>query len=82
MTINYSLVLDIAELIVASIDTDYAQVDLDADVESKQGFDPVHDGVWVRAWVKVPAQAIPGYSMEPPAPPSNVTVESTVPKSP
>ena len=57
-------------------------IGVDADVDNPMQFDQVPNGVWVRAWVFVSTDDIPGYSMEPPAPPSSVTVESTVSKSP
>lgn len=53
-----------------------AEVQLDADVVSDQGFDEVSDGVWVHAWIKVPSEYIPGYAMTPPAPAATVSVTS------
>lgn len=49
-----------------------AEIVIDADVDNNTGFDEVPDGVWVRAWVKVPADYIPLYSMTPPAPAATV----------
>jgi hypothetical protein len=49
-------------------------IELDADVDSDQGFDEVEDGVWVHAWIKVPKEAIPNYSMTPPATAATVSV--------
>lgn len=56
-----------------------ANVELDASATDNEGFDEVEDGVWIRAWVKVPASAIPGYSMEPAAPPAVVETVRTPP---
>lgn len=56
-----------------------ANVALDANAKTGEGFDEVEDGVWIRAWVKVPAKDIPGYSMEPAAPPSVVETVRTPP---
>lgn len=52
-----------------------AEVALDADVASNQGFDEVEDGVWVHAWIKVPKEKIDGYAMTPPAPAATVRVQ-------
>ena len=49
-------------------------VGIDADADNPMQFDQVTNGVWVHAWVFVSGDDIPGYSMEPPAPPSSVTV--------
>lgn len=50
-------------------------VELDANAKTGEGFDEVEDGVWIRAWIKVPANMIPDYKMEPPGPPSTVTTK-------
>lgn len=55
----------------------YPNVELDALSEHDATLDPVEDGIWVRAWVRVPSALLTNYSMEPPAPPSSVAVEST-----
>lgn len=52
---------------------------IDANPDEQEGFDETPGGVWVRAWVRVPAAAIPGYSMEPPAPPAVVKTVRTPP---
>ncbi len=57
----------------AQVNYDKLEVGLQADVRNGEGFDEVEDGVWVSAWVKVPADRIPGYRMTPPAPASTVT---------
>jgi hypothetical protein len=69
-------------MIEAYTNSDCIEVVLDGSAEHEAIFDPVEDGVWVRAWVKVPSALLTNYSMEPPAPPSSVTVESTLPKFP
>lgn len=69
-------------MIDAYTNLDCIEVVLDGSSEREAIFDPVEDGVWVRAWVKAPSALLTNYVMEPPAPPSNVTVESTVSKSP
>lgn len=51
---------------------------LDVSTEDDEGFDHVLDGVWIRAWVHVPAVAIPGYALET-SPPSTVTVTKKAP---
>lgn len=55
-------------------------INLDAVPGDPDGFDPTPEGVWVRAWVWVPKQAIPGYSMETPAPAAKVEVVATLTK--
>lgn len=50
------------------------EVELDANVKNNEGFDEVEDGVWVHAWIKVPASSIPGYEMTPPAPAAKLSV--------
>lgn len=48
------------------------EVALDANIVQDTGFDEVEDGVWVHAWIKVPASAIPGYEMKPAAPAARI----------
>lgn len=52
------------------------EVVLDVQMGEQDGFDEVPDGAWLRAWVWVPQEAIPGYTMTPPAPASTVTIET------
>lgn len=52
-------------------------IGVDADVDNPHHFDAVEDGVWVRAWVKVPANRIPDYNAPVPAPASVVFVAMT-----
>lgn len=57
----------------AALNYSTAEVGTDTDVATGEGFDEVPDGVFVRAWIKVPAEYIPGYVMET-SPPSEVVV--------
>lgn len=50
-------------------------IGVDADPDISHQFDEVEPGVWVRAWVFVPKEQIPGYTMQPPAAASTVSVE-------
>lgn len=44
------------------------EVELSASATDGEGFDEVEDGIWVRAFIKVPANMVQGYTMTPPAP--------------